>query len=87
MHTFKTRDELLMLTLFKRLVLSRLEYCSDSVLTSPYKIGEINELENVQRYFTSHINFVKHLHYWDRLKALKLYSLDRRHESFKQIYI
>ena len=85
LRTFKTRDELPMLTLFKSLVLSRLEYCS--VLTSPYKIGEINELESVQRNFTSHINSVNHLHYWDRLKALKLYSLERRRERYQIIYV
>ncbi len=84
LRTFRTRDTMPMMTLFKSLVLSRIEYCS--VLTSPYKQGEIGELEQIQKSFTAHISPVKHLDYWQRLQALNLYSLERRRERYIIIY-
>ena len=84
LRVFKTREHLPMLTLFKSLILPRIEYCC--ILTSPYKAGEIAELEGIQRSFTSKIESVKHLNYWDRLKHLKLYSLERRRERYLIIY-
>ena len=85
LRTFRTRDTLPMMTLFKLLVLSRIEYCS--VLTSPYMKGEIETLESIQRSFTAHISSVKHLDYWERLQSLKLYSLERRRERYIIIYV
>ena len=84
LRVFRTRDETPMLTLFKSLILPHLEYCC--ILTSPSKIGEISDLESVQRSFTSKIASVKHMNYWDRLKSLKLYSLERRRERYIIIY-
>ena len=84
LRVFKTRDEFPMLTLFKSIILPRLEYCC--ILTSPSKAGEICDLESVQRSFTAKIESVKNLNYWDRLKSLKLYSLERRRERYIIIY-
>ena len=84
LRVFRTRDETPMLTLFKSLILPHLEYCC--ILTSPSKVGEISDLESVQRSFTSKIASVKHMNYWDRLKSLKLYSLERRRERYIIIY-
>ena len=39
-------------------------------------------LEAVQRSFTAKINSLYDLNYWDRLKKLRLYSLQRRRERF-----
>ena len=50
LRTFQTRSSLLMLTLFKSIVLSRIDY--DSQLWSPSKKGYICELERIQRSFT-----------------------------------
>ena len=44
-------------------------------------------LESVQRRFTSKINGVEHLSYWDRLRSLNLMSLQRRRERFLIIYL
>ena len=53
LRTFKVRDKLPMMTLFRSLVLPILEYCC--VVWSPCVLGQIRELESVQRYFTSKI--------------------------------
>lgn len=85
LRTFKTRDSLPMLTLYKTLVLPLLEYCCQ--LWSPWKVGDKQLLEGVQRSFTSKITAVNHLDYWGRLEALDLYSLERRRERYTIIYI
>ena len=85
LRTFKTRDPLPMLTLYKSLVLPLLEYCCQ--LWSPWKVGEKQPLEAVQRSFTNKISTVKHLDYWERLKTLELFSLERRRERYSIIYI
>ncbi len=71
LRTFKTREILPMLTLYKSLVVPLLEYCCQ--LWDPWRVGEKQLLEAVQRSFTSKISDVKHLRYWERLEALNLY--------------
>jgi hypothetical protein len=83
-RVFKSRDAKIMIPLFKALVLPVIEYCS--VLTSPYKLEEINQLEQVQRYFTTRINGMQGFDYWERLQVLNLYSLERRRERYIIIY-
>ena len=51
--TFITRESITMTTLFKSLVLSRLEYGSQ--LGSPHLVKYIDQLEKIQRSFTKHI--------------------------------
>jgi hypothetical protein len=85
LRTFKARDSTTMLTLFKSLVLSRLD--NGSQLWSPHKIGLINQIEKVQRSFTKHIIGLYDLPYHERLKCLRLYSLQRRRERYCIIYV
>ena len=80
MGVFKTRSADVMCTLYKSLVRSHLEYCCP--LWNPAKQADIQLLEEVQRSFTSKIWGVNNLNYWDRLKALKLMSLQRRRERY-----
>ena len=54
LRTFASRDKLTMLTLFKSVVLSRLD--DGSLALNPYKVKDISLLESVQRAFTKHIN-------------------------------
>ena len=59
-----------MLTLFKSLVISRLDYASQ--LLPPHKISQITQIEKVQRSFTKHITGMRDLSYHERLQALRL---------------
>ena len=85
MRTFHSRDELVMLTLFKTFVIPRIEYCCQ--LWNPYKAGEILEIESVQKNFTRKIAGMDDLNYWQRLESLELYSLERRRERYIIIYV
>ena len=85
LSVFSTRDPFVMLNLFKSLVLSVIEYCSP--LWTPTNIAQIKRLESVQRTFTSKITEVKDLSYWDRLKQLNLFSLQRRRERYVLFYM
>ena len=84
LRTFTMRDPHLMLTLFKSLVLSRLDYASQ--LWSPYLLKHIYLIEKVQRAFTKHITGIRNFSYSKRLEILKLYSLQRRRERYSIIY-
>ena len=85
LRTFSSRDKLTMLTLFKALVMSRLDYGCQ--LWSPYLIKHINMVEKVQRSFTRFISGMAGLSYTERLAVLKLYSLQRRRERYIVIYV
>ena len=85
LRTFQTREPLLMLTLWKSLVRSRLEYCSQ--LWSHTQTGDIQAIEMVQRSFIRKISGCRQLNYWQQLKYLNLYSLERRRERYHIIYI
>ena len=80
LSVFRSRDRKVMLTLYKSLIRSHLEYCCP--IWHPYKVEEVQRLENVQRNFTSRIIGMSRLSYWDRLKALGLMSLQRRRERY-----
>ena len=85
LRTFTMRDPHLMLTLFKSLVLSRLDYASQ--LWSPYLLKHIYLIEKVQRAFTKHISGIRDFSYSKRLETLKLYSLQRRRDRYSIIYV
>ena len=80
LSVFRTRDTETMLTLYRSLVRSNLEYCCP--LWHPSKIGLIEDLESIQREFTYRMDGCQTLSYWDRLKKLKLMSLQRRRERY-----
>ena len=85
LRTFQSRSPDLMLTLWKSLVLPILDYCSQ--VWSPSKIGHIQQIENVQKVFSRKIKWHCREDYWDRLKSLNLYSLERRRERYRIIYV
>ena len=84
LRTFRSREPLPMLTLWKTLVLCHLDYCSQ--LWSPSKTGAIQSLELIQKAFFSKIWGLQSRCYWDQLSQLKAYSLERRRERYRMIY-
>ena len=84
LRTFKSRATHLMLTIWKSLILCHIDYCSQ--LWSPYKAGEIQAIESLQKAFISKIASMHEFNYWQQLKMLKLYSLERRRERYSIIY-
>ena len=63
-----------MLTLLKTILLPTLEYCCP--LWSPTDQRNINTLEVILRSFTKKIDGLHNVPYWDRLRILKLFSLE-----------
>ena len=85
LRTFKSRNPEVMLFLYKSYVLPRLEY--GSLLWSPYQQKNIVKIEAIQRKITSLIDELKCYNYHQRLRKLKLFSLQRRRERFAAIYM
>ena len=86
LRTFESRCSNLMLTLWKTLVISILDYCSQ--LWCPTLKGEIQQIEELQKNFTRKIHMENRCDdYWDRLASLHLYSLERRRERYRIIYV
>ena len=79
------RDMATMLTLYKSLVCSLLEYCCP--LWNPWKVADIQLLEGVQQTITKKSWGAKDMNYWDRLKALKLMSLQSRRERYMILHM
>ena len=71
MRTFRRRSKLVMLTIWKSLIQSELDYTSQ--LWSPSDQTSISSLESVAK-----IDGMAGLNYWERLKSLQLYSQERR---------
>ena len=85
LRTFSTRNPIPMLILYKAIVLPHLEYGCQ--VWSPVSLGNIRKLEYVQRSFTSRLDGLQDLNYWNRLSRLSLYSLERRRERYLVIYV
>ena len=85
LRTFKSRSPELMLTTWKSLVLPILDYCSQ--LWCPQKRGEIQQIEEIQKSFTRKIPLPGRENYWNRLRSLHMYSLERRRERYRIIYV
>ena len=85
LSVFRDRSTLVMMTLYKTMVRSKLEYCCP--VWNPVKITDIQKLENVQWSFTRKFQGCHDLSYWERLKKLKLMSLQRRRERYCIIHV
>ena len=85
LRSFSSRDKLTMLTLFKCIILPRLEYGCQ--VWNPHMLHHINNLEKIQRTFTKHISGLYEISYIERLKSLNLYSLQRRRDRYLIIYV
>ena len=83
---FYTRDCITMLTLFKSIVLSRLDYGSQ--LWSPFLIKHITQLEKIQRSFTKHITGMNDMPYHERFKeSWTLLSAEKKRMVLHYLYL
>ena len=85
LRTFMIRYPEPMMMLFKSLILPHIEYCC--IIWNPYLQKEINMLEQIQRSYTSKLEGLNNLNYYQRLKELKIYSLERRRDRYIILYI
>ena len=83
MRTFRRRSKVVMMTIWKTLIQSKLDYCSQ--LWSPADQAAISKLESVSRNFTAQIAGLEEADYWERLKRLRMYSQERRRERYRII--
>ena len=84
LRTFKSRGRTEMLTLWKAMIIPRLDYCSQ--LWNPSQTGQIQQLEEIQRSFIRKIRGSHGKDYWEDLDCFNLYSLQRRRERYRVIY-
>jgi ribonuclease P/MRP protein subunit RPP40 len=84
LRTFITRDRFTMKILWSSLIQPHIDYCSQ--LWAPHKFGDLSLVENLQRTFTSHVNGMLGLNYWERLLALGWFSVERRFERYRVLY-
>ena len=75
LRTFETRDVKPLLTFYKELVLSQIEYCIQ--LWYPTNKTELLKLEGLKRSFTNRIAYIQHLNYWNRLRNLRINSIQK----------
>ena len=91
LRTFLSRDKWVLKVLLQSLIVPKVEYAS--IIWCPFDPAHITMIESIQRRYTSQMEqyrrwdeqkrcFVSTLNYWERLKDLKLYSLERRRERF-----
>ena len=76
---------MVMMTIWKRLIQSKLDYTSQ--LWSPSDQASICRLESIARHFTAKIMGLEGLDYWDRLKSLRLYSQERRRDRYQILFL
>ena len=85
LRSFRRRSKLVMLTIWKSLIQSKLDYTSQ--LWSPSDQTSIGKLESVARNFTSMIHGLEGMDYWERLESLHLFSQERRRERYRIIFL
>ena len=85
LRTFRRRSKMVMMTIWKTLIQSKLDYCSQ--LWSPTDQASISRLESISRHFTAQVAGLEELDYWDRLQVLRLYSQERRRERYRIIFV
>jgi len=85
LRSFRNRTKTVMLQLWKSMVIPHLDYCSQ--LWNPHLTNQIKKLEDLQKSFIRRINGFHKKSYWQSLKELGLYSLQRRRERYQIIYL
>ena len=84
LRSFRRRSKKVMMTIWRSLVQSKLDYCSQ--IWSPSDQSTINKSESIARHFTAKVEGLQELDYWERLKTLNLYSQERRRERYQVMF-
>ena len=71
-----------MMTLWKSLIQSKLDYTCQL-----WSLSDQASIESVAIQFTSRVDGMAGLDYWDRLSSLHLYSQERRRERYQIIFL
>ncbi|MEL7079382.1 MAG: reverse transcriptase family protein [Cyanobacteria bacterium J06582_2] len=87
LRTFSKRDIDTMRTLWISLIRPIIDYCSPLWSPNPTNYGNIDRLEGILRSYSKHVDGLNDKTYCERLKAMKLHSIQRRHERYKILYI
>ena len=74
-----------MKTLLKTLILPHIDYCSQ--LYCPTRPADIQKLEKLQKDFLKRIPALRQQSYWQQLETFQLYSIQRRLERYRIIYV
>ena len=85
LRTFRRRSRQIMMTIWRTLIQTKLDYCSQ--LWSPSDQASILKIENVARHFTSQVAGLEGQDYWERLSSLRMYSQERRRERYQIIFV
>lgn len=85
LRTFMLREPEPMMCLFKSLVIPIIDYCC--IVWNPYKRKDIQFIEKIQRNYTKRLGNLYELNYYQRLKTLNIYSMERRRERYEILYI
>ena len=73
LRTFQNRSLGFMRFLYRTYLMPLTDYCSH--LWSPLRYNEIETLEAIPRSWTRHCIHLRGIHFWDRLKALRISSI------------
>merc|ERR1712240_803136 len=84
LRVFRNRSLDFFQTVWKSLVRPHLDY--GSPVWAPTYQKDITKIEDVLRNFSRRCPAISNLHYWDRLRALKLSSCERRIERYIILY-
>ena len=86
LRTFRNRSVEFLRQLWKTIIIPHRDYCS--ILWSPVsQAGDKMSQEGPQRSFTKKAWGLYGHNYWDRLSVFKLYSIERRVERYKVLYL
>ena len=85
LRSFRRRSKAVMKPLWQTLIQPKMDYCSQ--LWSPGDQDSISKLESVQRHFTFKVKGLENMSYLERLKAMNLYSQERRRERYMIVFL
>ena len=71
--------------MWKSYIQGLLDYGSQ--IWAPIQISQLQKLELLQKSFTNRISDLQNKNYWEKLKCLKIYSVERRFQRYAVIYI